>query len=99
MVPCQNTGTESPSRAPTRVMLSRAPSRRTADTTPAGIPSASAKTTASDGQLERHRQALEDESDHGLARAPGGAEVALEEPAEPARVLHVPRLVEPEEAP
>ena len=49
-------------------------------------------------QLEGHGQALEDERDHGLAGAPRGAEVAVGEPAEPAPVLHAPRLVEAEEA-
>ena len=46
IVPCQNTGTDSPSRAPTRATLSTARSRRVADTIPAGMPSSSAKPTA-----------------------------------------------------
>jgi hypothetical protein len=45
MVPCQNTGTERPSRVPTRVTLSTTWSRRTAETMPAAMPSTSAKAT------------------------------------------------------
>ena len=62
------------------------------------MPSTSAKPTASAGQLERHRQPLEDELDDGLAGAPRGAEIAVGEPAEPRPYCDVPRLVEAEEA-
>ena len=47
-MPCQNTGTDRPSNVPTRVTLSIARSRRLADRIPAGMPSISAKPTASD---------------------------------------------------
>jgi len=49
------------------------------------------------GQLQGDRQPLQDERDHRLAGPPRGAEVPLHEPAQPAPVLQVPRLVEPEE--
>ncbi len=46
MVPCQKTGTESPSSVAMRVTLSMASSRRTAETMPAAIPRTRAKATA-----------------------------------------------------
>src|SRR5947207_23944 len=50
-------------------------------------------------QLDRHREALEDQADDRLARAPRGSEIALGEAPEPARVLEPPGLVETEEVP
>ena len=47
MVPCQKTGTDSPRSVPTRVTLSMALSRRTAERMPAAMPSTSEKATAS----------------------------------------------------
>ena len=46
-MPCQNTGTDSPSKVPTRVTLSMGRPRRMAETMPAAIPRTSAKPTAS----------------------------------------------------
>src|SRR5437867_3086215 len=44
-------------------------------------------------------EALEDQADDRLARAPRGSEIALGEAPEPARVLEPPGLVETEEVP
>ena len=49
------------------------------------------------GELDRDREPLEDQGEDRLPRAPGRPEVASKELAEPATVLDVPGLVEPEE--
>ena len=96
-MPCQKTGTERPSSVPIRVTWSIARSRRTADRIPAATPRTSEKSDGEHGELDRDRKPLEDQGEDRLPGAPGRPEVASNELAEPAAVLDVPGLVEPEE--